>query len=187
MSYNSASPFLGLPAEIREMMYRYALIWPDLKAIFAKAKAELDRTGCELSPQARPLKTPCLFLLNRQIYREARDMQYRESLVIESPPPRSMHNGKGLPITEFMNRATLQSLRFVVFDMDLDFGKHPSPQADCWLDLVKELFEIWEERNCIEKVEIRFTYNPPTKIRGWTFREAQHHRSTMDLLSRVRH
>jgi hypothetical protein len=184
MTCSPASPFLALPAELRVHIYRYAFDWPNLHNVFTKAEKELDGHGARFQPSQ--MRTPSILLINRQVYFEAQEIPYEKALILKTPPPISLQMGRVLDITNFISRDTLQRLRYVVFQMDLNFG-HVSlyRNAKCWLQLVEKMLDIWGEKNCLERVDVMASYDPPTKIRGWTFDEAQHHRCVMELLSQV--
>lgn len=94
MSIPLVSPFLALPAEIRNHVYGYALNWPDLRAVLRVRYEEFRRTAQHWTPSDNPwvefpkphLSTPTILLANRQIYQEARAIPIKKTLVMDLTP-----------------------------------------------------------------------------------------------------
>lgn len=156
--FNHVSPFLALPAEIRNQIYDYALDWPDMTKLFAKTKEECkamehlwSASGrprlCFFKPRVKTVITPTILLLNRQINNEAADFLCPKSLVLKSPPPYSAQLGRTLDITEFIGKHTLQKAGYVVLEMDL--VSHP------WLRTVETLLDVWGQKNSLRSLRVR--------------------------------
>ncbi len=74
----------------------------------------------------------------------------------------------------------------MVLKMDLGFDNVPPIKGvSCWLELVRDLLEVWSKANCIERLEVRAKYIPQDRRLGWNFQQSHHHRCVLDILSRV--
>jgi len=81
-------PFLDLPAELRSHIYHYAVgDWTESQARLRTISAtmpELDEDSFE-TLRSTTQTTPRVFLLNRQIYREARVVLEKKAFIISEP------------------------------------------------------------------------------------------------------
>jgi hypothetical protein len=126
MDSSSSSPsskpprsLLSLPADIRIIIYSYALTWPNLSDAFAltqkaqgialKDYEHLSSPLCTIPRTPVRTTTPTILLLNRQITAEALDVLYRTPLVIPKPPPYSYVASRYYDIFEFVPETLLQS------------------------------------------------------------------------------
>ena len=187
------SSFLTLPLELRNIIYTYALDWPDLSAIFQKTNADylityeaFDKNKappkCTISRDcSTPLVTPTILLLNRQITSEALVILQKKILTIPSPPPSPMQLARPTDITEFIGEAVLQNVRLVT--LRLNFKDHSSRH---WMKTVENLLDIWCQRNnlqslhiCVEKCEEDGRGLSFAEVLGW------YTRSTLARVSRA--
>jgi len=91
-----------------------------------------------------------------------------------------------MDVTEFVSENTLQNLRFVVLEMDLNYNpQFFSGNAKCWLQTIETLLDVWYIQNSLERLEVRARYVPPNRDAGWTFGTADHHRNVLKLISMV--
>lgn len=185
---------LSLPLEIRNYVYGYALGWPDLSRTFANftqwksydARCDEEKRPHLAIPGVDEMWTPTVLLLNRQITAEALAELYRQALVLTSPFPHSMVFPSPTSITEFISEASLQQVRMIELDMDLNYDSlHRNEDANEWSLTVASLLDIWYKNNHLEKVEVRRHYVEGSKALGWTFSEAAHHRSVIGLMAEV--
>ncbi|OCL09968.1 hypothetical protein AOQ84DRAFT_8802 [Glonium stellatum] len=126
MDSSSTSPsskpprsLLSLPADIRIIIYSYALTWPNLSDAFAltqkaqgialKDYEHLSSPLCTIPRTPVRTTTPAILLLNRQITAEALDVLYRTPLVIPKPPPYSHVASRYYDIFEFVPETQLQN------------------------------------------------------------------------------
>jgi hypothetical protein len=110
------------------------------------------------------MSTPSLLLLNRQITAEACEIIYQKPFVMASTPPYIPQLAKPMDITEFISESTLQNLRFVVLNMDLNHNPNlMSGGAKRWLKTVEMLLDIWYVKNNLKRVEVQATYTAPSR------------------------
>jgi hypothetical protein len=200
MAANKATfPFLELSPELRCAIYEYATDWPHLTETFNQvqpfqALPELSETEIDSKrpplctfpkPHFNSTSTPSILLLNRKTSSEAHEVLYTKPFILSSPPPYIPQLAKPMDITEFVSENTLQNLRFVVLEMDLNYNPQFAGNAKCWLKTVETLLDVWCVRNRLERLEMRARYVPPDRSAGWTFGTAAHHRNVMGLISRV--
>lgn len=182
------SPLLALSSELRNIIYDYALSWPDLSVAFQEIEGSLSPRQSVSGPLCsipKPrfstfgeLRTPTILLLNRQITSEALEILREKPLILTRPPPYVLQLAKPMDITEFIPEATLQKLRKVVLEMNFDTG-----DAQYWLKMVELLLDVWCEETELESMVVRARYVPPSTPR--TFLYISNHRHVMGLLSRV--
>lgn len=159
--------FLGLPPEIRNAIYRYAVRYPTCRSLYdywydqkekAKAKIELKpcTTNTKVLRQSRvPLRTPTILLLCKQITREALTLLSSQVFVIDRIPPWLMGNPAPLPMTYFVGRRTLQNLQFVQIKISLGDSANIGG-GSIWLELLNDVLKAWSERNRLIRLHIVF-------------------------------
>lgn len=181
MNQNFESPFLELPREIRDMIYDYALDWPNLEAIFSRVSTlrnranerwrtnKLDKTeyGGRIGQYMRKITkliqptliTPSVLLLNRQISDEARIRLYRKTLVLPGQVSIEQHYDKlkGPAILHFMSKAALQNVQRV--ELRINFKPGPIGMLEA-STMHSMLSPIWVERNSVQ--ELRVVVNEPS-------------------------
>ncbi|KAI9716670.1 MAG: hypothetical protein M1812_005208 [Candelaria pacifica] len=131
MSSSTITPFLALPAELRNQIYNAALDWPNMDIPFSAMQKESERIeehwmACSSDPRIsfpKPhidhLITPSILLINRQIYQEARAILVRKMFVLASTPPHRAQIGRPLDITEFIGEGTLQKIQHIRIELQL--------------------------------------------------------------------
>lgn len=173
-------PFLDLPFELRSAVYSYTLHWPNMSAS-PKLKEGCRKGIRSLSPSTpdlQKLSTPPVLLLNHRVLDEAIEVLYRKQLSLSNP----------VDITKCFGEATLQRVRNVVLDMDLNLDyniPHNHGDANGWGTVVHRLLKIWHKKNSLKGVVVQGSYSPPSKSLGWGFREAAHHICVKNLLALV--
>ena len=119
-------------------------------------------------------------------------MIYSKPLYLKTPS--SVTHGLDIPncyrifdITRFISRESLQKVRRVYLDMNLtlDLTAPGNSQLAGWPGMIDGLIDTWEEKNSLEKLEACGCYEPASKVLGWSFQEAAHHKSVIILLSKV--
>ena len=155
------SLLLTLPLEIRNVIYSYAISWPDLSTIFQKTQVDYlnafeaftitKAPKCTIGrDRSTKLVTPTILLLNRQITSEALVVLQKKILTIPSPPPSPIQLAKPTDITEFIGEAVLQNVRLVT--LRLNFKDH-APRD--WMKTVENLLDVWCQGNNLQSLHIR--------------------------------
>lgn len=168
------SSFLCFPPEVRNMIYKCCVDYPDCRALFDsyyvqrtrrqfthQAENAKGKQSLALMVQPHPaatvqLRTPTIFLLCKQITREALSILRTRAFIIDRIPPWVMGNPHPLPITDFISRRTLQSVRFLEVRISLGDG---SGSGLVWLKMLTELLRSLRE-HALVKVRVVF------KIKG---------------------
>ena len=187
-------PFLALPLELRNEIYKYALDWPrfesfkrtQLEDVSYRKAISASAPLCMVPiPLVDKMTTPSILLVSRQVTSEALAILYKRPLVLSQTPPYLPQLAKPMDITDFISETTLQLVGRVVFKMDLNYTHDHQDISRAWLKTVETLLDIWCVRNNLEGVEVRGRYVPPSRALKWTFGKVCHHRNVMSLLSRV--
>ncbi|KAG9231941.1 hypothetical protein BJ875DRAFT_443627 [Amylocarpus encephaloides] len=184
-------PFLALSAELRNSVYEYCLEWPNPSIAYQRLQKSYELQNQQpdqppLSPSHLSqrvlvtLGTPALLLLNRQISFEALTVIYRRTFALSAPPPLVSMRSEHLGVTAFISPVTLQRLRYVMLDMNLNFkpGMWHS-NAKRWLNTMEKLLCIWTESNVLERLRVKTKYVVADRSLGWTFEQAAHHRNVL--------
>lgn len=185
-STKDASPFLKLPAEIRNQIYGYLVGPPDMTVPFEKMRMKckiLDSLWirssrprvCFFKPQVERVVTPTVLLLNHQINTEAMSLLRSRPFVLTSPPPHCGQLGRVLDITEFIGEATLQKFTHVVLEMDL--------RIHSWLKTIETLLELWLQANSLQLLHVRVKCRKQT---GRIIEDNSRRESTSNILTLVR-
>lgn len=123
------SPFLTLPAEIRDQICHNVLGFPDLKSAFEEMRNAIRRQKNTGSPTtssdfngANVVVCVLLLFVNRLISRDALDLLYRKTLVLDSPSPDCTATGRLFDATEFISQSVLQRVEWVVLKLDLSIN-----------------------------------------------------------------
>ncbi|KAI2779046.1 hypothetical protein F4815DRAFT_201696 [Daldinia loculata] len=181
------------PAEVRNIMYYYAIGYPTCRSLYdyyydqkekAKSKIELRPRSANTKVSRHSkivLRTPTILLLCRQITREALSLLCFQPFVIDRIPPWIMGNSSPLSIVNFISRATLQNLRFVQIKISLgdssEFGS-----GKVWLRLLNDILEAWSERNSLVRLEVMFKLSHVTRHNMWIY-ELDDYERLVDKLS----
>ncbi|XXG98420.1 hypothetical protein Hte_004743 [Hypoxylon texense] len=172
--------FLSFPPEIRNAIYRYSVRYPTCRSLYdyyydqkekAKAKIELRprSVNTKVSRHSKvPLRTPTILLLCKQITREALSFLYCQVFVIDRIPPWLMGNSAPLPLTDFVSRPTLQSLRFVEIKISLGESINVG-SGGIWLGLLNGVLDAWSERNALVRLHIVFKLSNVTRPNMWFY------------------
>lgn len=104
--------FLDLPGEIRNQIYGYAADPSDISTQVTRTmEAWKDKTQ---APPYPPKTTPTIFLLNRQIYKEAKDIIHQKPLKLVLPFDKTMQKQDLVPnMVRFISQPTLQNLNHI--------------------------------------------------------------------------
>ncbi|KAI4869586.1 hypothetical protein F4820DRAFT_383895 [Hypoxylon rubiginosum] len=176
----SRHSFLTFPPEIRNAIYRYSVQYPTCRSLYdyyydqkekAKAKIELRprSANTRVSRHSKvPLRTPTILLLCKQITREALSFLYCQVFVIDRIPPWLMGNSAPLPLTDFVSRPTLQSLRFVEIKISLGESANVG-SGNIWLGLLNGVLDAWSERNALVRLHIVFKLSNVTRPNMWFY------------------
>lgn len=191
----STCHFLELPLELRNPIYSYSIQWPDVSKTFEhfanwrsyKARCKEEKcTTLSAKPDFEEMRTPTILLLNRKTTAEALEILYQQPLMLTLPSPHPMPFPNPVYITEFISEPTLQNVKTVTLDMNLNFNRlNCYGDANGWTRTVKALLEIWRKKNNLRWVEVRGQYIELSKALGWTFAEAAHHKNVVELMSQV--
>ena len=73
------------------------------------------RCGVRLAP-------PSILLINRLISKDALDLLYRKTLVLDSPSPDCTATGRLFGTTEFISQSVLQRVEWVVLKLDFSIN-----------------------------------------------------------------
>lgn len=168
------------PAEIRNLIYHYTVGYPTCRKLYdyyydqkekARAKIELRPRSANTRVSRHSkihLQTPTILLLCRQITREALSMLHCQSFNIDRIPPWVMGNPMPLPITNFISRPTLQTLRFAEIKISLgestDFGS-----GKVWLGLLDDVLNAWSQHNCLVRLHVVFKLYNVTRQNIWFY------------------
>ncbi|OIW31854.1 hypothetical protein CONLIGDRAFT_243120 [Coniochaeta ligniaria NRRL 30616] len=153
--------FLSFPAEIRNQIYDYACHWPDSRSLYAHYNREIDeyyaarRAGdatVKFPVWQGYVKTPTILLLCRQITRECRPILESRFLVIDRLPPWPKGASQHVPLTKFITKKTLQSVKCLEIRFTLGQGEEGSGWY--WIKIITELFDILLEENCFRELRI---------------------------------
>ncbi|RDW69593.1 hypothetical protein BP6252_08613 [Coleophoma cylindrospora] len=183
-----SSAFLTLlPPELRNLVYDYALDWPQLSTLLMHVrrdehpkispaqKGPLPALPATCSSSLTILETPTILLLNRQITQEALRVLRQKPLILDSSLPSA-----GMCITEYIGPTTLQHVRLMVLDIALS-----QSNATAWLRMVEVLLDLLRATNSLTRLVVKATYNPTVPTTGWTFNDINSHGHAMSLLCRV--
>ncbi|KAI1339524.1 hypothetical protein F5Y15DRAFT_75592 [Xylariaceae sp. FL0016] len=151
------------PPEIRNLIYQFALEYPHCHALFDAYYRQLESFesegrahGFEHTSNFRvKLHTPTILLLCKQVTREALPVLRLRPFVIDRAPPWLMGHRLPLPLTNFISKATLQSMAFVEIKMCLGDGLNVR-SGKVWSKLLRPVLEAWSERNVLVRLRIMF-------------------------------
>ncbi|RDW80711.1 hypothetical protein BP5796_05409 [Coleophoma crateriformis] len=182
-----SSAFLALlPPELRNLVYDYALDWPQLSTLVVHMRQDehskissaqqcpLPTLPASCSSSLAILETPTILLLNRQITQEALRVLRQKPLVLDSALPSAE-----MCITEYIGSTTLQHVRLMVLDIALS-----QSNATAWLRMVEALLDLLFAANSLTRLVLKATYNPTVPPAGWTFNDINSHGHAMSLLCR---
>jgi hypothetical protein len=158
---SSRYSFLSFPAEIRNQIYDYACHWPDSQSLYAHYNREIDKyyaarragnTTVKFPIWRGYVKSPTILLLCRQITRECRPILESRFLVIDRLPPWPQGASHPVPLTKFITKPTLQSVKRLEIRFTLGQGEEGSGWY--WFKIIRELFDILLEENCFKELRV---------------------------------
>lgn len=79
-----------------------------------------------------------------------------------------MGNSAPLPLTDFVSRPTLQSLRFVEIKISLGESANVG-SGNIWLGLLNGVLDAWSERNALVRLHIVFKLSNVTRPNMWFY------------------
>lgn len=106
------------------------------------------RRGVRLAP-------PSILLVNRLISRDALDLLYRKTLVLDSPSSDRTATGRLFDITEFISQSVLQRVKWVALKLDFSING-----GKAWTRYLEMLSDTW----CQRKVLKSCVWNSLTRI-----------------------
>ncbi|KAH9904138.1 hypothetical protein F4778DRAFT_780819 [Xylariomycetidae sp. FL2044] len=152
----------SFPAEIRNMIYTYAVDFPDVRTLSKALDKQICRPGstpftlcedCYVPHWKIELHTPTILLLCKQITREAITVLRLSSFVFDRMPPWLMGHSLPLPITDLITRKTLQNLRFAEIRLSLADGRGVN-SGSLWVQVLKPLFQAWSEKHSLVRLKV---------------------------------
>ncbi|KAK8028726.1 hypothetical protein PG991_005782 [Apiospora marii] len=133
------SLFMKLPFEVRNMIYDHCVFYPSSKELYhvyySRRNSQTQRF------------TPTIYLLSKEITREALLALRSRVLVIDRVPPWPMGRSSPLEICNFISRDTLLKVRYL--ELRVAFGEGDSGNGDVWLKVVRDLLRALSSRNSI--------------------------------------
>ncbi|KAI0132220.1 hypothetical protein BJ170DRAFT_236080 [Xylariales sp. AK1849] len=158
--------FLQFPAEIRNMIYRYAAVYPTSRQLFDsyyvqtnwatedELKGILPLNPILISNGNIQLHTPTIYLLCKQITKEALGVLRNRVFVVDHIPAWIMGHQFPLPIACFIPKQTLQSIRFLELRISLGEG---SGSGRVWHKLIDDLLRCLTNHSLVRfKVLFKF-------------------------------
>jgi hypothetical protein len=163
--------FLQLPRELRDAVYSFVVDYPDMTQLLEqhvdRTKASfVNRFGPDVSidrieellpwsalihPQPTPLRTPSIFLVNRQVSVEALEMLHTKTLHIEDPIPANYNREiRDTSLTDFIGEETLSSIRHASLRISFKTTK----LANAWYRTINQLTEIWRANNRLQSLKV---------------------------------
>ncbi|KAI0014905.1 hypothetical protein F4780DRAFT_133978 [Xylariomycetidae sp. FL0641] len=160
---SSRAPFVTrFPAEIRNIIYQFALEYPTCQELYDSYYRQLDKAKSLVQPCLRGSiassfkaahRTPTVLLLCKQITREALTILRLRTFVVDRIPPWIMGNPRPLPLTELIGARTLQNLRSV--EVRLTLGENiRAPSGDIWYQVLKDILDAWSKRNTLVRMRV---------------------------------
>ncbi|KAI1819035.1 hypothetical protein F4861DRAFT_534787 [Xylaria intraflava] len=151
--------FLGsFPAEVRNAIYQYAVVYPTCRELFDAYYDQVDTFQVrkrDSKPCGFTLKlcTPTILLLCKQITREALTVFRLRPFVIDRIPPWVMGDTKPLPLTHLISKDTLQNLRFVEIKLSLGDGQKCF-SGHVWLQVLEDILRAWSGKNSLIRLKV---------------------------------
>ncbi|KAK7981959.1 hypothetical protein PG996_009647 [Apiospora saccharicola] len=138
------SIFMKLPLEVRNMIYDHCVFYPSARELYRVYYTQ------RISQVQR--STPTIYLLSKQITREALLVLRSRVLVIDRVPPWPVGRSIPLDICNFISRDTLLKVRYL--ELRVAFGEGDSGNGDVWLQVVKDLLSALASRNSIIELKV---------------------------------
>lgn len=160
-----AFPFVKLPSEIRNMVYKDlvsagSLGWQSVIERLSKLQAQRTPRKKDRKPECH--STSAILLVNRQIHMEAIQVLY--STVFELPFPVNIKTMK-----RFFCKGVFEQIRYVTFIIDIDkeesqimdsiFSFKEQELEGTWLEMIKFLPLLWSEQHSLRHLRVIITTN----------------------------
>ena len=97
------------------------------------------------------LAPPSILLVNRLISRDALDLLYRKTLVLDSPSPDRTATGRPFDITEFISQSVLPRVEWVILKLDFSIN-----EGHAWMRYLKMLSDTWCQRQSLKEPRVEF-------------------------------
>ncbi|KAK8079964.1 hypothetical protein PG997_007782 [Apiospora hydei] len=149
---NNNNSFMKLPLEIRNMIYQYCVFYPPVKELYHAYYSQQRPRGNGKRTSGVQRSTPTIYLLCKQITREALYILRRRVFVIDRIPPWLMGHPNPLAICNFIHRDTLQNVRYL--ELRVAFGEGDYGSGDVWLSLVIDILSALAPRNSIIELKV---------------------------------
>lgn len=167
----SESALLNFPREIRELIFSYCAVYPDLSLLLSdhlERARQSFRThfGPEIQeaqleellpwssfeqPEPLPMQTPSIFLVNRQISAEALAILHSNILLLDVPVPvNNSRNIRTVFVTDFIGEGTLQSAKHRFLEHDFI----TTAKGSGWYRMTHRLVDIWAVRNSLRSLTV---------------------------------
>ncbi|TID27583.1 hypothetical protein E6O75_ATG00350 [Venturia nashicola] len=165
------SALLNLPREIRDLIFSYCAVYPDLSVLLSdhlEQARQSVRTHFEHGiqegqlvrlfpwasfeqPEPLPMQTPAIFLVNRQVSAEAFAILHASTLLLDvTVPINNSQEHRAVFVTDFIGEGTLQSVRRC--HLELDFTT--TAKASGWYRLIRHLVDIWLAKNSLQSLTV---------------------------------
>ncbi|KAK8042584.1 hypothetical protein PG994_013067 [Apiospora phragmitis] len=151
-SQDTNNRFMKLPLEIRNMIYQCCVFYPPVRELYHAYYSQQQPRGTGKRSSGVQRCTPTIYLLCKQITREALYMLRRRLLVIDRVPPWLMGHSNPLGICNFIHRDTLQTVRYL--ELRVAFGEGGYGSGDVWLNLVVDILSALAPRNSIIELKV---------------------------------
>lgn len=176
---SDAFPFVKLPPEIRNMVYKElrsagCLGWQS--AIERLSKLQKHRTSRKKDRNPVRQSTPAILLVSRQIHMEAIQVLY--STVFELPFSTSV-----MEMKRFFCKGVFEQLQYVTLKIDIDkeesqiiesiFNSKDQELKDTWYEMVEGFSRLWPEQHSLQHLRVIVTTTPSrvSPLRHAIFRE----------------
>lgn len=164
--------FLDLPLEIRTMIYENCVDYPTCRSMF---DAFYTSQGEPKTSSKRPstikaairFHTPTIFLLCKQISREALDLLRTRPLIIDQIPPWVFGHNRPLPLDYFISGPTLQKVKYI--DLRVALGEGSQGSGHVWIEILADLLEALAPLNSLIQLRVMAKLSHVDHIAVWGF------------------
>ncbi|KAI1853298.1 hypothetical protein JX266_002004 [Neoarthrinium moseri] len=142
--------FLSLAPELRNMVYQYCVHYPGSRELFDSYYIQREKRKRNPTDSAAKGKQ-AQQLAGRsksKITREALTILRARVLVIDRIPPWVIGETLPLPISSFITKATLQSVRYV--ELRLSLGEGTSGSGRVWSKVLTDLLKCLDNHNLVK-------------------------------------
>ncbi|KAK8011252.1 hypothetical protein PG990_010217 [Apiospora arundinis] len=158
---------LQLPLEIRNMIYQYCVFYPPVRELYHAYYSQQQRArGNGKKRSGAQRSTPTIYLLCKQITREALSVLRSRVLVFDRIPPWIMGHSSPLGICNFINKDALQRVRYL--ELRVAFGEGGCGSGDIWANVVSDLLRALAPRNSIIELKVLVKLHRVDLLHVWT-------------------